>query len=68
MQMDLESKPRVCGDDPPRGPLLVLEDLVNPACAGMIPIPRHLHARRRSKPRVCGDDPGGRDRLLPVSE
>ena len=53
----LESKPRVCGDDPEMYELLTILSVVNPACAGMIRMCFNAAIVQVRKPRVCGDDP-----------
>ena len=51
------SKPRASGDDPKHVPNATLYRIVNPARAGMIPVPPVHEVRLLRKPRASGDDP-----------
>ena len=50
-------KPRASGDDPVLDGNSCVPIWVNPARAGMIPMPIRLSRDEMSKPRASGDDP-----------
>ena len=50
-------KPRASGDDPLDSREITVENIVNPARAGMIPYLAGFPHRLPGKPRASGDDP-----------